>query len=131
MSDNAEKPPERVWRQKGLRGDLGAIRIGYRGLWALIRRERPIWLQLSLAIVFAAGGWWRGFGLISWLVFIFGVGLVVYAEMANTVAEKICNRITLEADPGIKDIKDISAGAVSWLCHIAILAYIILMIHPL
>ena len=48
----------------------------------------------------------------EWIVVSILTGGVLALETLNSAVEKLCNHITLEQDPSIKKIKDLSAGAV-------------------
>jgi diacylglycerol kinase len=48
----------------------------------------------------------------EWAVIIFCIAFVISMEMINTAIEKLCDVVTKDIHPGIKKIKDISAGAV-------------------
>ena len=48
----------------------------------------------------------------EWMAVIFCIGFVITMEMLNTAIEKLCDVDHPEMHPGIKMIKDISAGAV-------------------
>jgi undecaprenol kinase/diacylglycerol kinase (ATP) len=48
-------------------------------------------------------------------------GLVISAEMFNTAIEHLCDRITIKKDYDIMLVKDMSAGAVLFLCFISVM----------
>ena len=48
----------------------------------------------------------------EWAFIFISIGLVLITEMINTAIEFLCNFITLKDNLEIKQIKDISAGAV-------------------
>lgn len=48
----------------------------------------------------------------KWCCITLCIALVWVAELFNTAIEKLCDRITLEKDESIRQVKDISAGAV-------------------
>ncbi|MFT5780519.1 MAG: diacylglycerol kinase (ATP), partial [Crocinitomicaceae bacterium] len=48
----------------------------------------------------------------DWIILILTSSIVLGLEGINTAIEKICNEVTLERKPAIRDIKDIAAGAV-------------------
>lgn len=58
----------------------------------------------------------------EWLVVLLCIAIVLFAELVNTAIEKLCDVVEPEIHPGIKLIKDISAGAVlltTIICFIA------------
>ena len=48
----------------------------------------------------------------EWLAIIFSIAFVIALEMINTAIEKLCDVVNAAFDPGIKKVKDITAGAV-------------------
>ena len=48
----------------------------------------------------------------EWLAIIFCIAFVTALEMINTAIEKLCDVVNAAFDPGIKKVKDITAGAV-------------------
>ncbi|MBL7701866.1 MAG: diacylglycerol kinase family protein [Ferruginibacter sp.] len=48
----------------------------------------------------------------EWAVVLFCIVFVIAMEMFNTAVEKLCDIVHKEVHPGIKKVKDISAGAV-------------------
>jgi diacylglycerol kinase len=48
----------------------------------------------------------------EWIVVFILIGGVLSLETINTSIEKLCDLISLDRDPKIKTIKDLSAGAV-------------------
>ena len=48
----------------------------------------------------------------EWLVVLLCIAMVLTAELVNTAIEKLCDVVEPEIHPGIKSVKDISAGAV-------------------
>ena len=48
----------------------------------------------------------------EWLLVIAAVAAVVAAELINTAIEVLCNHVTPQHHPAIKQVKDIAAAAV-------------------
>jgi undecaprenol kinase/diacylglycerol kinase (ATP) len=48
----------------------------------------------------------------EWIAVCFCIAFVIVMEMFNTAVEKLCDVVHKEVHPGIKKVKDISAGAV-------------------
>ena len=48
----------------------------------------------------------------EWIAVIFAIGLVLAAEAVNSAIERLSDVIQPEKDERIRDVKDISAGAV-------------------
>ncbi len=62
----------------------------------------------------------------EWLAIIFCITLVIVLEMINTAIEKLCDVVHKDIHPGIKKVKDITAGAVliAAVCSVIIAAVI-------
>lgn len=56
----------------------------------------------------------------EWIVVLILIGGVLALETINSSIEKLCDLITMERDPKIKTIKDLSAGAVLIFCVVAL-----------
>lgn len=69
-------------------------------------------IQFVLGIMAIIGGIIVKLDLYEWLAFIICIGLVIAFEIMNTAIEKIGNYLNLEYDERIKQIKDLSSGAV-------------------
>ena len=48
----------------------------------------------------------------EWVIVSFCIAFVIVMEMFNTALEKLCDIVHKKLHPGIKKVKDISAGAV-------------------
>ena len=62
-------------------------------------------VSLVLCVLLNVQGW-------EWIVVLILIGGVLALETINSSIEKLCDLITMERDPKIKTIKDLSAGAV-------------------
>lgn len=106
--------------RKFLRQRKSSIRIAWSGLIYFFRTETHAFIHLMasigvilLAVLFAVTPG-------EWLALIFAIGLVVQAEIWNTVMEKISDFIQPQLDPRIKVIKDLAASGVLWCVIIAV-----------
>lgn len=62
-------------------------------------------VSLVLCVLLNVQGW-------EWIAVLLLIGGVLSLETMNSSIEKLCDLITMERDPKIKTIKDLSAGAV-------------------
>lgn len=83
-----------------------------RGALLLVRTEASIKVQVFLAIVMTAMGFYFEISNTEWMLQTFAIGMVMGIEGLNTAVEKICDYVQPEFDPKIGFIKDISAGGV-------------------
>ncbi|MGB5666727.1 MAG: diacylglycerol kinase family protein [Maribacter sp.] len=88
--------------------------VGYalKGAILLIRTEASIKIQIGIALVVTAGGFYFEISTTEWILQIFAIALVLGIEGLNTAIEKLSDFIQPEFDEKIGFIKDISAGAV-------------------
>ena len=69
--------------------------------------------SLVLCVLLNVQGW-------EWNVVLILIGGVLALETINSSIEKLCDLITMERNPKIKTIKDLSAGAVLIFCVVAL-----------
>lgn len=62
-------------------------------------------ISLALCVLLDIQGW-------EWIVVLVLIGGVLALETINSSIEKLCDLISMQRDPKIKTIKDLSAGAV-------------------
>lgn len=83
-----------------------------RGALLLVRTEGSIKIQVFIAIVMTALGFYFEISHTEWMVQTLAIALVMGIEGVNTAIEKLCDFVQPEFDSKIGFIKDISAGAV-------------------
>jgi len=100
--------PKESFLQNRIRG------VGYalKGAFLLIRTEASIKVQICIALVVTAGGFYFEISPTEWILQILAIALVLGIEGLNTAIEKLADFIHPEFDEKIGFIKDISAGAV-------------------
>ncbi len=84
----------------------------FRGISIVIRSERNFQIHLIAFLVVISTGVYFQISRFEWTILIFVSSLVMGLELVNTAVEKLCNEITEEQKSSIRNIKDISAGAV-------------------
>ncbi len=100
--------PKESFIQNRIRG------VGYalKGALLLIKTEASIKIQIFIALVVTAGGFYFDITTTEWILQIFAIALVLGIEGLNTAIEKLSDFVQPEFDEKIGFIKDISAGAV-------------------
>ncbi|WP_394749217.1 diacylglycerol kinase [Spongiimicrobium salis] len=90
------------------------LSVGYalKGAWLLVRTEASIKIQVVIAMLVTALGFYLDISNIEWILQIFAISMVLGVEGVNTAIEKIADFVQPEFDQKIGFIKDISAGAV-------------------
>lgn len=91
---------------------LKSVGFALRGALLLVRTEASIKIQVFIALVMTAVGFYYDISNTEWILQIFAIGMVMGIEGLNTAIEKICDYVQPEYDSKIGFIKDISAGAV-------------------
>jgi len=91
---------------------IKSVGFAMRGALLLIRTEASIKIQVFIAIVMTALGFYFEISNIEWILQILAIALVMGVEGANTAIEKLCDFVHPEFDSKIGFIKDVSAGAV-------------------
>lgn len=95
-----------------LKKRLKALGHAWAGLVQAFKKEVHLKLQAGIAIVVVCAGFYFSINKKEWLLIALCICLVLAFELLNSAIEKLCNRVTLEQDPAIKYIKDVSAAAV-------------------
>ena len=91
---------------------IKSIGFALKGAFLLISTEASIKIQIFIAIVMTAVGFYFEISNTEWIFQILAIALVLGIEGMNTAVEKISDFVQPEFDAKIGFIKDISAGAV-------------------
>ena len=112
-------PPQA--RRFTLGARAASFRHAGRGLLVLCRSEHNAWLHLAAAGSVAVAGLVLQVSAADWRWLVVAIALVLAAEALNTAIERVCDRLTRDHCPLIRDAKDIAAGAVLLLALAAAL----------
>ena len=115
MNNKATHNVEDMHEQKSLniRSTSNSFRYAIAGIIKLIRQEPNMRIHVAATVVVIIAGIVRDLSRWEWLGIVFAISLVWIAEAVNTAIEMLCNIVcNNEYHPGVKIIKDISAGAV-------------------
>jgi diacylglycerol kinase len=82
------------------------------GVWHAVRTQRNMRVHLAAAVLVVTGGAIAGISAGDWAALALAIGLVLTAEIFNTVIEAIIDLQTPEFHPLAKIAKDGAAGAV-------------------
>lgn len=91
------------------------VKIAFRGAWLLIRTESSIKIQIFIALLVSAAGFYYEISATEWILQILAISLVLGVEGLNTAIEKLSDYVQPDFDKRIGFIKDISAGAVMFV----------------
>ncbi|MDL2273746.1 diacylglycerol kinase family protein [Oscillospiraceae bacterium OttesenSCG-928-G22] len=93
--------------------ELGAsFAYAWRGILAAVQRERNFRIHLTAVLYVCAAGLLAELEGIWWAALFLCFGLVLFAELINSALERICDAVTKDRHPMIKNAKDMAAGAV-------------------
>lgn len=109
---------------------MNKFKVAFRGLF-LALGHRSVLVQIILAVLVIAGGFILNLDYFEWLIFTTCIGMVISAEMINTAIEMMCDYIQPKYDEKIGRIKDLAAGAVLFVCLVAFVAGLIVLIHKI
>lgn len=99
-------------KESFLKNRIRSIGFALRGAGYLIRTEGSIKIQVVLALIVTAAGFYFEISNTEWIVQILAIVLILGIEGLNTAIEKLSDHVQPEFDKKIGFIKDISAGAV-------------------
>lgn len=84
----------------------------FTGIGTALRSQPNLQVHLVATLAVTTLGLIQNLPAWKWGCLGLCIGLVWVAELLNTALEKLCDRITLEQDEQIRQVKDIAAGAV-------------------
>ncbi len=102
----------------GMRKRIHSFKCAFAGLRVLLREERNAQIHAGITVMVVLAGVLLRVTLLEWGMLVLCIGMVLAAEAFNSSIERLADYLTLERDDRIRDIKDLSAGAVL-LCAIA------------
>lgn len=91
---------------------LRSFYYAFQGIAHTLRTQRNARIHLLITGIVVVAGVWLRITAIEWAVVALTVGLVIGAEMLNTVAEMAVDLLTQRQHPLAKIAKDTGAGAV-------------------
>jgi diacylglycerol kinase len=91
---------------------IRSIGFACNGLKRCFAAEANFKIHVLLGIITILMGIGLHISTAEWLVVLICFALVLMIEMINTAIEKLCDVVQPTLHPGIKFVKDISAGAV-------------------
>ena len=106
-------PPEQLRPRKSEWAEfIAGFRYAFRGLWYVLRTQRNMRVHLVIAVLAILTGIILHISAIEFALIFITIGIVLTAEMFNTVFELCIDLASPEYHPLAKIAKDIAAGAV-------------------
>lgn len=111
-----------------IKARLASFKNAWGGVTVFIRQEHNAWIHCTITVLVIIAGLLFHISTAEWIAVFFAIGLVLAAEAINSAIERLSDVVQPEKDERIRDIKDISAGAV-FICAItaAIIGVIIFL----
>jgi diacylglycerol kinase (ATP) len=103
----------------------------FRGVGRMLVTQHNAWIHaVATAAVFTLA-LWLGLGWSEWVVLLVAVAMVWVAEAFNTAIEHLCDRVSPDYDPLIREAKDVAAGGVLIAAAVAALIGFLVLGPPL
>lgn len=109
---------------------MRAFGFALRGLWETLKIERNFRIQISVAFYVIFAGFVCRLSTGEWAAVLCCIGLVLGLESLNTAVERLCDTVTREFNPGIRQAKDAAAGAVLLAAFCAAVAGSVIFFTP-
>lgn len=93
-------------------GRLSSFRHAFSGVRWLLLHEHNARVHVFAIVFVCIAGYLLTITAVEWMLIVLCIGMVVSAELFNTVAERISDFICPEKHPSIKIIKDLAAAGV-------------------
>lgn len=91
---------------------INSFRFAFNGLLHAFSTQRNFRLQIILGIITLLLAVLLSFNRIEWIVLLLTIGLVLTAEIANTILETLIDLSTPNLHPKARVAKDLAAAAV-------------------
>ena len=108
---------------------LGSFRHAFKGLRAVVSRERNARIHLFFAFLAIVASWFFKISVFQLSLVILAIILVFFAEITNTAIERTLDIIKTERSQVVQLVKDMTAGGVL-VCALGALALAICIFGP-
>ena len=115
-------------KESFLKNRIRGIGIAFRGAFLLVKTESSIQIQVVIALLVTAAGFYYDISNTEWMAQTLAIALVLGIEGLNTAIEKMSDYAQPEFDNKIGFIKDVSAGAVMFVSAGAVVIGLIIYI---
>ncbi len=103
-----------------LPGIIRSFKNSLRGFHVLLRNEYNLYIQIGFGALATVCGFLFNISFTEWAIQTAIIGLVIFSELVNTAFEKTMDLVQPEYDERVRDIKDLSSGAVLFMVLISI-----------
>jgi diacylglycerol kinase (ATP) len=95
-----------------VRAAVLSFRHAWNGIAYMLRTQRNAWIHACATLAVCVAGIGLHISAADWRWIVLGITLVWAAETLNTAIEFVCDVVSPEYHPAVKNAKDIGAGAV-------------------
>ncbi len=95
-----------------MQSEIKKFKDAARGVYLFMKSGVHEVSHLITTIIIIIAGFYFDINKIEWIAILLCIALVLITEAANTAIEKLCDFVHAEKNNKIRDIKDISSGAV-------------------
>lgn len=110
---------------------INSFRYAWNGLSHAFLTQRNFRLQIILGFTIVVMAYVLGFDRLEWIVMLLTIGLVLTAELANTILETLVDLSVQRVHPKARVAKDLSAGAVLIISIFSLIIGLILVVPHL
>lgn len=98
-----------------VRKRLGSFAFAFSGIKLLLQHEANAWIHCMATVCVVVAGIFLGLSATEWIAVVIVIGAVFAAEALNTSIEKLADVVSPGYNETIKQVKDLSAGAVLFM----------------
>ena len=109
---------------------INSFKYALQGILFCIKSELHFRIHLIASVWVLAVLYTASADVWQYVAVVLCITAVLVAETVNTAIEKLCDRITLDRDDAIKDIKNISAAAALIASVASVLVFILIFSSP-
>ena len=107
---------------------ISGFKYAFRGFRLLMRYEHNAWLHCIIGACAIVAGFLLNISAMEWVAIVIVCGCVFAAEAINTAIERLSDVVSPEYNNAIKDVKDLSAGAVLFMAIAAAITGLIIFL---
>ncbi len=96
-------------------GRIKSLKFALYGMFLLLKTEHSIITQSVFSLLLIGFGFYVGLSKTDWIIQLFCIAFILAVESLNTAVEKLCDFVHPNFHHKIGFIKDIAAGAVSFV----------------
>lgn len=107
-----------------------SFKYAFSGIWHTLLNEANFRVQIGITITVLYLGYYFKVSTTEFAILVISVGLLLIAEMVNTVIENFIDVLIKEYHEGAKVIKDVSAGFVLLTAFITVVNVSLILGKP-